>query len=327
MTESAAYIQPEDLCNKQLAKLSQSGFSGSVKNMTVGQFVDVAYNLAEMWDVGCCDSEATTLKAKYNCAKCGARSMGSSSFFPSVKEAKKMKDKKNRKKIVRFFLHALEKLEDKYSDLYSRRSWPKASAKEKLVKSAPPPTVVVDLPECAFGPDAVPGDKKEKGIDSPLTSGTSTNPPAAQVEPQIAEPQVVDISSEPEDVTIVAAQENRPSSTTSAQSVSDSENIAPNTATTLKWRSVDAGVMSFPRVIHKIKQLIVKKVFKEIKVEAEMMERPFQFKVTGEIDLAHINHRLSLLMKRVLHEMPEQLDAGLQESLKCTAEESRFVIC
>lgn len=302
---SDAYENPQDLVNKKLSQLSLDNFPGDVKSMKLSNFINVAYTLSERWDVDTCDSGATTTKQRYNCCKVGAKSMGVIHVFPSVKEAKKIKQGKNLKKVVRFFLTVLEKLEEKYSDFYQRRSWPKASAKAKAPVSAPAPVVApLELPECAFGPDAIPGQSNGGLMNSNEPSPVNSNPPA----PEATQTPVESATDAMEDMKI-----------------SDDQSLMPkSTSNIISWQNVHAGVEKFPLVLGKLKQLVARHVFQN---HAEIVPDSFNFKVSVEVDVNIVNDRLARLMKKVLGQMHDDLDTGLQLSLHKTAASSQLTIC
>lgn len=108
-------------------------------------------------------------------------------------------------------------------------------------------------------------------------------------------------------------------------SLADSQPPKPmDTSVVFEWRQVNAGVAKFPRVLNKIKQLVARHVFKD---QADIVSDTFRFNVKAEVDTNTVNDRLSRLMSKVLAQMGDDLDVGLQLSLHKTAVDSRLEMC
>jgi len=119
---------PEAEVLKKLIRLKIDGVSTSTKirELNSQKIVSVLYRLTEKWDIQCCKPNCKKTKEKFACVKTALRMMDYSHMTPTIRQIKSVKkERKSFKFIVRVLENMIDKLEQRYSDLYTKRDWPK----------------------------------------------------------------------------------------------------------------------------------------------------------------------------------------------------------
>jgi len=131
---------PEAEVLKKLLRLKINGVTSQtrIRELSAKKIVGILYALAEKWDIQCCKPNCKKIKEKFTCIKTALRMMDFSHMTPTIRQIKGVQtEKKSLKFIVRVLENVVDKLEQRYPDLYAKRDWPKYPKEIEIPPESP----------------------------------------------------------------------------------------------------------------------------------------------------------------------------------------------